>query len=434
MSEAQKTEFTTQPLRSRRIILGISGGIAAYKTVDLISSLRKLGADVHVVCTENALRFVSKLSLETISNNKVHTRQFEDEDQKSGFHNIDHIELADNADLILIAPATANTVGKLAAGISDNLLLDLCLASKAPVMLAPAMNTNMWKHAIVQENLEKLQTKLGYEIIDPDFGELACGHVGEGRLAELDTIVYRTIQHLSKSKTAQTNNLQNQQDFKDKKVLISAGGTREAIDPVRFIGNRSSGKMGIAIADEAHRQGAEVCLVSTVLVEKPYEVRLAGSATEMEKALVEEFPGSNITIMAAAVADFKPSLSSESKIKKSQLSRTADSNAKTLSLELEETTDILEELGREKRPEQILVGFALETDNLIENAKEKLVKKNLDFLVANGPETLDSEDAELIILTKDGGQKSYPKSSKTEAAKLLLEELLSLESTAGLGR
>lgn len=389
----------------------MSGGIAAYRTVDLVSQLKKMACDVHVVCSENALKFVSKLSLQTISGNKVYTKQFDEENPE-----IDHINLADEADLVLIAPATANTIAKLANGLSDSLLADICLATKAPVMIAPAMNTNMWEHKTVQKNLEFLVNELNYQVIDPDEGELACGHVGLGRLADLDKILLQVSSFL---------NLQNQtkQKLSGQKVLVTAGGTREAIDPVRFIANRSSGKMGLALADAAHAQGAEVILVSTVDFDRPYPVIRVDSALEMHCAVEQQFKETDILIMAAAVADYRPAEPSDKKIKKTN---------SDIDIQLIKNPDILSTLSLMKKPEQFLLGFALESESLsskelIGYAQSKLENKNLDMIVANNQEALDSDDSEIAIITRRSTEPDYlPRQSKTKLAEVILDKLCEL--------
>ncbi len=365
-------------LKGKQIILGITGGIAAYKSVDLASQLTKLGASVHAVLTDNASNFVAPLSLEVMTANKVHQKQY-----AGNLGHIDHIQLADKADLVLIAPATANTIAKLASGVTDNLLLDLCLVTRAPIMIAPAMNTKMWQHPTVLKNVEYLKS-IGYEFIDPDYGLLACKHIGEGRLAEQDRLVEAVL-----SKFASDGMLSG------KRVLISLGGTREAIDPVRFIGNHSSGLMGMALARAALSQSAELTLITSVPLDDELLAKCrvieVESAAEMYTACQREWAGHDIGIMAAAVADYRPRLASSSKLKKSS----------SLALELEATVDIAAELGALKRADQVLVGFALETEDLIENAKKKLAAKNLDLVIANPVETLGAETASVTMIDKN---------------------------------
>lgn len=427
--------MTKDKLAGKTIILGISGGIAAYKTVDLVSQLKKLGADVHVICTENALRFVSKLSLETMSANPVHDEQYS---ETSPY--IDHIVLADKADLILLAPTTANIIGKLASGISDTLLTDFCLASKAPVIMAPAMNTNMWEHKIVQKNISVLCDELNYQLIEPDSGELACGHVGPGRLAELDKIINKVceffgVEALPSELALDSLALPSYETsdlLKGKRVIVTAGGTREPIDPVRFIGNRSSGKMGFALASAALLAGAELTFISTVPLEqaskgkhpvlfdssnKIKEINVE-SANEMKAAVEAEFAGADVLIMAAAVADYQPEQAFATKIKKNKKSD-------SLEMKLQRTPDILKEISKQKRSNQILVGFALETEQLIDNAKQKLKEKNIDLIVANDIKAFNSDESQVFLISKDSKAltKSIEKQSKREIAKLIINEI-----------
>lgn len=371
-------------LKGKNIILGISGSIAAYKSVDLASQLKKEGANVHVVCTDSALKFVSALSLATMTGNKVHNLQFEEDTQA-----IDHIELADQADLLLIAPATANLIGKLANGISDNLLLDLSLVTRAPVLIAPAMNTKMWEHAKVRKNLESLGNDLNYQVIQPESGELACGYVGEGRLPELGTIVDRAVEVLDQG--------QVEQKLQGKKVIVTAGGTRESIDPARFISNRSSGKMGMAIADAAHEMGAEVVLVTTVPVEKPYKIIGVETAIEMQTVLNKEFTDADALVMAAAVADYRVDNFSPEKIKKNSEGE--------MVFKLKENPDVIASMAKKKQVHQALVGFALESElleseEMFLNAMAKLQNKKLDFVVANNMNAFSSDNNDVLILDK----------------------------------
>ncbi len=388
-------------LKGKQIILGITGGIAAYKSVDLASQLTKLGASVHAVLTDNAANFVTPLSLEVMTGNKVHLKQY-----AGSLGHIDHIQLADKADLVLIAPATANTIAKLATGVTDNLLLDLCLVTRAPIMIAPAMNTKMWQHPTVFKNVEYLKT-IGYEFIDPDFGLLACKHVGEGRLAEQDRLIAEVVKKLSLNGALSA-----------KEVLITLGGTREAIDPVRFITNRSSGLMGKALARAALAQGAAVTLITSVELDDDLQARCevieVESADQMHAAALSKFNTADITIMAAAVADYKPSVTSSFKLKKS--------NTSSISLELAPNRDIIAELGKLKRADQILVGFALETEDLVANAKAKLKAKNLDYIVANPVESLGSEDSNIVIIAQNGEELEF-KDKKDNIANYLMQLL-----------
>ena len=394
-------------LKGKQIILGITGGIAAYKSVDLASQLTKLGASVHAVLTDNAVNFVAPLSLEVMTGNKVHLKQY-----AGNLGHIDHIQLADKADLVLIAPATANSIAKLATGVTDNLLLDLCLVTRAPIMIAPAMNTKMWQHPTVVKNLEYLKS-IGYDFIAPDFGLLACKHVGEGRLAEQDRILSAVQEKLGSSGS-----------LKNKSVLITMGGTREAIDPVRFIANHSSGRMGAALARASLAEGASVTLITSLEPDDELKANCklieVDSAAEMHAASLAEFEQADITIMAAAVADYKPVLTSSSKLKKH-----SDNN---IILELTPTRDIVAELGKLKRSNQLLVGFALETEDLVASALTKLKSKNLDLIVANPAESLGSNDSNIIIIDRDGEQLEF-KDNKDNIARHIIHVIARSEAT-----
>ncbi len=346
-------------LDGKHILLGVTGGISVYKALDLVRKLRKEGAQVRVIMTQNATRIVSALAFRELSGEPVYVDMW----AEVTHWNVEHIALANWADLFLIAPATANCIGKIAGGIADDMLTTTVMATQAPVLLAPAMNTNMFANPIVQENLERLR-RHGYRIIEPDAGEMACGTCGKGRLPEPARILFAVEQALSEHLLAGA------------RVVVTAGGTREPIDPVRFIGNRSSGKMGYALARAAARQGAKVTLVSaTDKLEVPPEVEIVyvTSALEMKAAVDAVFADTDIVIKAAAVADYRPDLVADQKIKKSQ---------EQLQLTLTKNPDILYELGQRKT-HQVLVGFAAETQNLIAHGTEKLQRKNLDILVAN---------------------------------------------------
>ncbi len=380
-------------LQGKTIILGISGGIAAYKTVDLVSNLKKLGANVHVVATQNALKFVSPLSLETMSGNKVVFT----ENRSQYSSEIEHIKLADQADLVLIAPATANCIAKLAAGISDEILYDIVLASRSPIVIAPAMNTNMWQHATVKNNLDILINKLNYQIIDPEFGDLACGYVGEGRLADINRIVDKLSCILTSglprpafAGRAMTDNLLIGSEVKHTKITITMGPTREYLDPVRYITNRSSGKMGLALAKAALRLGYSVDLISSI--EPPLEivkqVKYIPFQTheELKQAIDESFKNADALIMAAAVVDYRPQQLVKHKLKKQ----------KDMKIDLEITEDILAQI--KKRDGQVLIGFSVETDNHKANALRKLETKNLDLIVVNSTDAFDVDSAKVDII------------------------------------
>lgn len=385
-------------LSGKKILLGITGGIAAYKICELIRLYKKNGADVKVVVTQNALNFVTKLTLQTLSQNQVFVEQFDVEEYKP-----EHISLADDSDIFVIAPASANTISKLATGICDNLLTSVACAFKNPILIAPAMNCNMWGNTVIQENMTKLE-EAGYCIYPPEEGYLACGYEGSGRLADIEKIYEKTIEILN-----------NKKKLSDKKILVTAGGTKEKIDTVRFISNYSSGKMGIALADEAYKQGAEVVLVSTVDVKKPYKVEIVESALEMKKAV--ESNDFDCLIMAAAVADYRAKEISEVKMKKT--------SEDEISIDLVKNPDILKEVCANKKDGQIVVGFCAESENLIENAKEKISKKGCDFLVANDISRSDigfsSDYNEVYILNKSGEVQKIEKTTKSKIAKKFLE-------------
>lgn len=395
--------------QSKDIILGISAGIAAYKMYDLVSELKRLGHNVQVVLTKDARHFVSELPFKVLSSNPVYCNMFDPLIQAKPVH----IDLADNADLILVSPATADIIAKMACGICDELITNILLATKAPVYIVPAMNTKMWEHFTTQKNIETLVTKLGYKIIPPEEGELACGYSGIGHIASNEKII-RTI-------------LFGDQEVKPllgKRILVTSGGTRESIDPVRFIGNKSSGKMGIALADVANSMGAEVVLVSTVPCDRNYQVIGVESAQEMQEVIESEFDKSDALIMSAAVSDFRPIITSKQKIKK----RNED-----ITIELIRNPDILEILGRTKRENQIIVGFSAESENIEKNAHEKLVKKKIDMIVANDitiPEIgFGSDDNAVIILTKDGQKEILQRQSKIQIAKHICNKLLDIFRT-----
>ena len=353
-------------LSNKKILIGISGGIAAYKTIFLIRLLQKAGAEVKVIVTKNALEFVTKVTLESISKNKVYLDVFDSENDYS----TEHISLSDWGDLFVVAPATANIVGKLASGIADDALSTSLLAFNKKVILCPAMNTKMYNHFSVKNNIDFL-SKNGIEIIEPTYGDLACGYEGKGRMEEPEVIFEAIKNHFS-----------NTFDFIGKTVLISAGPTYEEIDPVRFIGNHSTGIMGYALAEEFANRGANVILISGPTSLKINNTKINKidiiSASEMLNNCLKFYPKADIAIMAAAVADYTPIEVSKNKIKKSD---------NFSSVSLKKTIDILAELGKDKSKKQVLVGFALETNNEIENAKIKLHNKNLDFIVLNSLKT-----------------------------------------------
>ncbi|SFU57972.1 phosphopantothenoylcysteine decarboxylase / phosphopantothenate--cysteine ligase [Clostridium sp. DSM 8431] len=387
------------------VILGVTGGIAVYKALDIASSLRKKNIEVNVIMTKHAEKFVAPLTFQSISQNFVITDMF----QEPKAWEIQHISLAQKADCILIAPATANIIGKVANGIADDMLSTTIMASKAKVIFAPAMNTNMYDNPIVQSNIEKLKS-LGYEFVEPDSGRLACGDIGKGKLPKPEVIVERVLTELYDKK-----------DLCGKKVLISAGPTRSDIDPVRFVSNRSTGKMGYEIAKEARDRGAEVTLVSgPVALEKPQGIETIDVSTnsEMFDEINKRYEESDIVIMSAAVADYKAKEVSKQKIKKGEGS---------LVIELVRDKDILMTLGENKK-NQVLVGFAAESENLIENAKGKLQRKNLDYIVANDITSKDtgfgSDDNRVTIISRELEEKVLSKMSKREVARELFDVIM----------
>lgn len=404
-------------LNGKNILIGISGGIAAYKICELIRRFKKSGANVKVICTPNALNFVTKLTLQNLSQNEVYVEEFDVKHWKP-----EHISLADEADIMLIAPATANTISKIAQGIADNLLTSVACAFSKKMILAPAMNCNMWNNPAVQENLLKLKAR-GIEILEPEKGFLACGYIGKGRLCSLDKIFNATVEALKYS-----------QKLKGKKVLITAGGTIEDIDPVRYISNYSSGKMGFALANSAKSMGAEVVLITTKNFEAPYKIVKVKSALDMQNAINLEFETSDIIIMAAAVADYRVKNCSEQKIKKG--------NEDNLTLELVKNPDILQGLCERRSNTKnvqgkdlslVIVGFCAESENLLKNAKEKIDKKGCDFLVANDISRKDigfnADENEVVILNKNGVVKRIDKAAKTVIAREILEYICAADET-----
>lgn len=391
--------------KEKCVVLGVSGGIAVYKALDVISLLRKSNVDVRVIMTKSATEFISPLTFQSLSQNIVTTDMF----AEPKAWEIQHISLAQKADVFLVAPATANIIGKVANGIADDMLSTTIMATKAKVIFAPAMNTNMYNNPIVQENIQKLKS-FGYEFIEPDSGRLACGDEGKGKLPQPKVILEKVLCELYDKK-----------DLVGKKVLISAGPTRADIDPVRFISNRSTGKMGYAIAKEARDRGAEVILFSgPTNEEKPYGVKVVDTITnqQMLNAILQEYDDADIVIKSAAVADYKPKQLSEQKIKKGE---------GNLNLEFVRDNDILMMLGQNKK-NQVLVGFAAESQNIIENARGKLQRKNLDYIIANDITSKDTgfgtEDNKVTIVTKKGEEISLDKMSKREVARNLFDIIL----------
>lgn len=386
-------------LQGKNILIGITAGIAAYKICELIRMYKRANANVRVITTPNALNLVSKLTLENLSNNEVYYDDFTVKEYKP-----EHISLCDEADIMIIAPATANTIAKIANGICDNLLTSTISAFNKPVIIAPAMNTNMWNNAFIQENVEKLAQHPLYHIINPESGFLACGTTGDGRLCKLEKIFDKTTEILSGK-------------FKNKKIVITAGGTIEKIDPVRYISNFSSGKMGTALADSAYSQGAEVVLVSTFPINRPYRVVQVESAIDMEKAVLENID-SDCIIMTAAVADYRIKEYNQQKMKKTQ--------DDSITLELIKNPDILKEIST-KENRGLIVGFCAESENLLENAKTKIKNKGCDYLIANDISRKDigfsSDENEVYILDKSLEITHIDKMPKTELANKILEKI-----------
>lgn len=384
------------------VVVGVSGGVAVYKALDVISRLRKKDVEVHVIMTKSATEFVTPLSFQSLSQNMVITDMF----AEPKAWEIQHISLAKKADLMLIVPATANIIGKVANGIADDMLSTTIMATKAPVVFCPAMNTNMYENPIVQRNINLLK-ELGYEFIEPASGRLACGDEGKGKLQDTEIIAEETLRRLHS-----TN------DLVGKKVVVTAGPTIVPIDPVRILTNRSSGKMGYSIAEEARDRGAEVVLISgPTSLRKPNGIKVIDVKTneDMFNAIKNEFEDADIVIKSAAVADYKAKNYSSEKIKK-----TGDD----LNLIFERDRDILKILG-DMKENQILVGFAAESSNLKENAKGKLERKNLDYIVANDiskPETgFASDENKVTIISKSGEEVSLEKMSKIEVAKNIFD-------------
>ena len=397
-------------LKDKTVVIGVSGGIAVYKTLDVISRLRKLGVNVNVIMTKSATEFVTPLSFQSLSQNYVVCDMFEDPKT----WDVEHISLAKRADVFLIAPATANVIGKIANGIADDMLTTTVMATKAKVLIAPAMNTNMYENPILQRNINTLK-ELGYNFVEPESGRLACGDTGKGKLASPETIVDEVVKLLSK-----------EQDLKGKSIIVTAGPTIESIDPMRYITNRSTGKMGYSIAKEAIERGADVTLITgpTNLTPPQNLKKLVKieSAKDMYEAVLENLDENDVVIKSAAVADYKPKNYSNKKIKKSD---------DDLVIELDRNKDIAQEIGKIKN-NKILVGFAAETNDLIENASLKIKKKNLDFIVAND---LTKEgagfgvDTNIVkIIDKEGNITEYPKMKKEEVANIILDKIKELLS------
>ena len=394
-------------LTGKTIVLGVTGSIAAYKIANLASMLVKLNADVHVIMTQNATKFITPMTFETLTNNKCIVDTF---DRNFNF-DVKHVSLAKRGDLFMVAPCTANVIGKVASGICDDMLTTTIMATKAPVLFAPAMNTGMWENPILQDNLKKLK-HYGYQIIEPIVGRLACGDTGSGKMPSEETLLEHILLHLAKEK-----------DLKGKRILVTAGPTQEAIDPVRFISNHSSGKMGYAIAKMASLRGAEVTLVSGPVSIQPFagiEKVDVKSAQDMFEAVTSRSADQDVIIMCSAVADYKPTVCADQKVKK---------HDDDMSIVLTRTQDILGYLGEHKHQGQLLVGFSMETENLLKNSRAKLEKKHADLICANsiaGDQTGFAVDTNQVTLIFRQEMKELPLCSKEETADLILDSVKAL--------
>lgn len=391
-------------LKGKKIILGITGGIAAYKSALVCRRLKKLGAEVIVVMTEAGTKFITPLTMETLSENEVVTQLFPEKKMVGARH----VSLADWCDLVLIAPATANIIGKIKSGIADDILSTVVISTKSPVFLAPTMNVKMWENPILQENISKLK-KLGYKFIDPGTGDLACGYEGKGRMAEPEQIVNDILKFLNTKK-----------DLEGKSILVTASKTVEPIDPIRYISNRSTGKMGFAIAQAALSRGARVTLISgPSSLRPPTDIKFISvtSASQMRNEVKKNYKKTDCLIMAAAVSDFTPEKTQPKKIKKDQTE---------LVLKLKKTPDILKEMGKQKG-KKILVGFSLETEDEIKNAKNKLKNKNLDLIVVNNPTQpgagFEGDTNIATIIDKKGKIQKLPLMSKNDLADKILDKI-----------
>ena len=392
-------------LQGKTVVLGVTGGIAAYKMPNLASALVKLGCNVQVLMTQNATQFITAVTFETLTGNKALVDTF---DRNFSFQ-VEHIAVADQADLVMIAPATANVIAKLAHGLADDMLTTTVLACNCPKIVVPAMNTKMYENPVTQDNLNILR-RYGWEVVEPASGYLACGAVGKGKLPEPEALL-QVILH----------DLAHEKDMVGKKVLVTAGPTQEALDPVRYLTNHSSGKMGYAIAQAAARRGAQVTLVSgpVALKRLPYvETVDVVSAQEMFEAVTARAAEQDIIIKAAAVADYRPTVVAEDKMKKSD---------DALSIPLERTQDILGWLGQHRQPGQFLCGFSMETQNMVENSRKKLEKKQVDMIAANNLKVEGAGfgvDTNLLTLITKDGLDELPMVTKEAAADLLLDSIL----------
>ncbi len=394
-------------LKGKTVVLGVTGSIAAYKIAYLASALVKLHADVNVIMTKNATNFINPITFETLTGNKCLIDTF---DRNFQF-NVEHVALAKRADIFMVAPASANVIGKIAHGIADDMLTTTIMASKCPKLISPAMNTNMFENPILQDNLKILE-KYGYEIINPASGYLACGDTGAGKMPEPETLLKYILRTIARDK-----------DMAGRKVLITAGPTQEKIDPVRYITNHSTGKMGYALAENAMQRGAEVTLVTgPVAIEPPMFVDLVPvtSAEDMAREVIARAPEQDIIIKAAAVADYRPVNPSDEKIKKK--------DSEESSIALERTQDILKYLGSHKRADQFICGFSMETENMLENSRAKLAKKNVDMIVANNLKVKGAgfgTDTNVVTIITADDCKELNIMSKADVANAILDEILS---------
>lgn len=394
-------------LKGKTVVLGVTGSIAAYKIANLASALVKLHADVNVIMTKNATNFITPITFETLTGNKCLIDTF---DRNFQF-NVEHVALAKRADIFMVAPASANVIGKIAHGIADDMLTTTIMASKCPKLISPAMNTNMFENPILQDNLKILE-KYGYEIINPASGYLACGDTGAGKMPEPETLLKYILRTIAREK-----------DMAGKKVLITAGPTQEKIDPVRYITNHSTGKMGYALAENAMRRGAEVTLVTgPTAIEPPMFVNVVPviSAEDMAGEVIARAPEQDIIIKAAAVADYRPVNPSDEKIKKKDDEESV--------ITLERTQDILKYLGGHKRAEQFICGFSMETENMLENSRAKLTKKNVDMIVANNLKVKGAgfgTDTNVVTIITADDCKELDIMSKVEVANAILDEIMS---------
>lgn len=392
-------------LTGKTVLLGVTGSIAAYKTASLASALKKLNADVHVLMTQNAVNFINPITFETLTGNKCLVDTFD----RNFEYSVEHVSLAKKADVVMVAPASANVIGKIAHGIADDMLTTTVMACRCRKIIAPAMNTNMFENPIVQDNMKILE-KYGYEVISPAVGYLACGDTGAGKMPEPELLLEYILQEIACEK-----------DMKGLKVLVTAGPTQEAVDPVRYITNHSTGKMGYAIAKVCARRGADVTLVcGPTALEKPWFVNTVDvkSAKEMYEAVTGHAAEQDIIIKAAAVADYRPKTVSSEKMKKKD---------GELTLELERTDDILAHLGQNKRTGQFLCGFAMETEDLIENARQKLKKKHVDMIVANSLRVEGAGfggDTNVVTMITEDEEISLGKMSKEETASQIIDKIL----------